>query len=359
MNYRKIIHIDMDAFYASVEQRDNPAYRGKPIVVGGSPDKRGAVAAASYEARKYGVHSAMPSRTAIQKCPHLIFVKPRFEVYRAISEEIRGIFARYTELIEPLALDEAYLDVTANKLGIPSATWIAQEIRAAIHQETGLTASAGISINKFLAKVASGMNKPNGQFLITPEAAVEFVETLPISRFHGIGQVTAHKLQQMGIFTGADLKQWSEADLVQRFGKMGAHYYRIARAEDHRPVNPNRERKSIGAEKTFEVDLEQWEALSAELTAIAHKVEERLAARQAAGRTLTLKVRYANFQLTTRCRTVATWLWQAPEIAAIALELLTSIDLSQHKVRLLGITLSNLGSPNSTESEHQQLTLEF
>ena len=229
---RKIVHVDMDAFFASVEQRDEPSYRGKPLVVGGSPDRRGAVAAASYEARKFGIHSAMPSRTAYHRCPELIFVRPRFEVYRAVSEQIREIFYRYTDLVEPLSLDEAYLDVTTNKKEMPSATIIAKEIQASIYEETGLTASAGVSINKFLAKMASGMNKPHGLFLIAPEDAEAFVENLPIGKFHGIGEVTAQKMHRLGIQSGVDLKQWSEADLVQHFGKVGRFYYRIARAQD-------------------------------------------------------------------------------------------------------------------------------
>ncbi|HEY9663708.1 MAG TPA: DNA polymerase IV, partial [Allocoleopsis sp.] len=273
---RKVIHVDMDAFYASVEQRDQPRYRGKPIVVGGRPEQRGTVATASYEARQYGIHSAMPSRTARQLCPHLIFVPPRFEVYRGISAQIREIFYRYTDLVEPVALDEAYLDVTENKLNIPSATWIAQAIQTSIYAETGLTASAGVSINKFLAKIASGMNKPSGLFLIAPTEAAAFVEHLPIEQFHGIGEVTAGKMHQLGIMQGADLKQWSEADLVRHFGKPGQFFYRIARAQDNRPVNPNRERKSIGVETSFAVDLDSHAAAIEELGKLVPLLKERL-----------------------------------------------------------------------------------
>jgi DNA polymerase IV len=257
-NLRKIIHIDMDAFYASVEQRDNPQFRGKPIAVGGSPEKRGAVAAASYEARKFGVHSALPSRTARQKCPDLIFVAPRFEVYRSISAQIRTIFRQYTDLVEPVALDEAYLDVTENKFSIPSAQQIAQEIRTKILAETQLTASAGVSVNKFLAKMASGLNKPDGMAVILPQQAEAFVAQLPIEKFHGIGAATAAKLHDLRIFTGADLKQQSEAELVQYFGKMGRFYYRIARGEDDRAVISNRIRKSISVETSYDPDISDY-----------------------------------------------------------------------------------------------------
>ncbi|PSB14752.1 DNA polymerase IV [Phormidesmis priestleyi ULC007] len=237
---RKIIHVDMDSFYASVEQRDQPRYRGQPVAVGATPNQRGVVCAASYEARKFGIHSAMSSRVAIQRCPHLIFVPPRFEVYRAISQQIRAIFEQYTDLVEPVALDEAYLDVTENKLGLPYATTIAREIRASIFTKTGLTASAGVSFNKFLAKMASGMNKPNGQMVILPEDAERFVESLPIEKFHGIGKVSAIKMHELNIHTGADLKQRSKLELVQHFGKVGHHYFKIARAQDDRLVEANR-----------------------------------------------------------------------------------------------------------------------
>ncbi|HEY9845754.1 MAG TPA: DNA polymerase IV, partial [Candidatus Caenarcaniphilales bacterium] len=289
----------MDAFYASIEQRDEPKYRGKPLVVGGSPHQRGAVAAASYEARKYGIHSAMPSRTALQRCKDLIFVKPRFEVYRAVSLQIREVFSRYTDLVEPLALDEAYLDVTQNKKQLPSATAIAKEIKQAIWQKTGLTASAGISINKFLAKMASGMDKPDGLFVILPEAAQTFVESLPIEKFHGIGKVTAAKMHELGIQVGADLKQWSEADLVKQFGKQGHFYYHIARAQDERDVIPNRLRKSIGAETTFVEDLDTLDEMNTELEKIAQTVKERLDRHRVYGHTLTLKVKYEDYQQIT------------------------------------------------------------
>lgn len=339
---RKIIHIDMDAFYASVEQRDEPKYRGKPIVVGGSPAKRGAVAAASYEARRYGVHSAMPSRTAHQKCPHLIFVKPRFEVYRRISLQIREIFYRYTDWVEPLALDEAYLDVTQNKFAIPSATWIAQAIKREIYEETGLTASAGVSVNKFLAKVASGMNKPNGLFVISPEEAAVFVEQLPIEQFYGVGQVTAAKMHELGIRTGADLKQWSQDDLIKRFGKVGQYYYKIARAEDDRPVQPNRIRKSIGAENSYDPDLSDRAQIETALQEVAETLKRRLDSQQAAGRTLTLKVKYADYQQITRSRTLLAPIDERAIILDIAHELLEMTAVDHKAVRLLGLTVSNL-----------------
>ncbi|HEY9886970.1 MAG TPA: DNA polymerase IV, partial [Candidatus Obscuribacterales bacterium] len=288
---RKIIHVDMDAFYASVEQRDHPAYRGKPIVVGGTPEQRGAVAAASYEARRFGIHSALPARLARQRCPQVIFVPPRFEVYRAVSQEVRAVLARYTDLIEPLSLDEAYLDVTENLVGAPSAIAIAQAIRRDIHHATHLTASAGVSYNKFLAKIASGMNKPDGLYVIRPAEAAAFVATLPIGKFHGIGHVTARKMKALGITTGADLRQWSEADLVQQFGKVGRFYYRVARGQDDRPVNPHRIRQSIGAEKSFAPDLNTPTAMAAAIAAIAQRVAQRVQEQQRGGYTLTLKVK--------------------------------------------------------------------
>ncbi len=357
---RKIIHVDMDAFFASVEQRDEPSYRGKPIVVGGSPEKRGAIAAASYEARKFGIHSAMPSRIALQKCPEVIFVKPRFEVYRAVSEQIREIFYRYTDLVEPLSLDEAYLDVTVNHQKITSATVIAQEIKNCIYKETGLTASAGVSINKFLAKMASGMNKPDGLFLIPPEEAVAFVEKLPIEKFHGIGRVTASKMHRLGILVGADLKQWREEALVQRFGRVGQFYYRIARAQDDRPVNPNRIRKSIGTEKTFDKDLDDFPTLCTELEKIARKLKERLDGKNTRARTITLKIRYADYHLITRRRTLAFPTSDEMLIFSQAQELLLStVNLSGKKVRLLGISISNLGDEDENTQPYQQLALDL
>ena len=355
---RKIIHIDMDAFYASVEQRDNPAYQGKPLVVGGSPQHRGAVAAASYEARKFGIHSAMPSRTASLRCPSLVFVKPRFEVYRAVSAQIHEIFSRYTDQVEPLALDEAYLDVTHNKVGLPSATWIAQEIQQAILAETQLTASAGISVTKFLAKIASGIHKPNGLYLIPPDQAETFVEQLPIAQFHGIGQVTATKMHQLGIFCGADLKQWAVADLVGYFGKVGYRYYQLARAQDDRPVQPNRLRKSIGAETSFDPDLSDRDQIRRQLAAIAQTLQQRIERQQAKGRTLTLKVKYADYQQITRSKTLVEPIGEIESILKLADELLVHMATGDKPVRLLGLCLSNLEGDRPFES-YTQLTLEF
>jgi DNA polymerase IV len=355
---RKVIHVDMDAFYASVEQRDHPQYRGKPLVVGGSPEKRGAVAAASYEARKYGVHSAMPSRTAIQRCPHLIFVPPRFEVYRGISEQIRAVFKRYTELVEPLSLDEAYLDVTTNHFAINSATEIAKQIKASIQAETGLTASAGISINKFLAKTASGMNKPDGLTLILPDAAEAFAEVLAIERFYGIGPATTEKMHELGIRTGSDLKQWTEVDLVKQFGKVGRFYYQIARGIDDRPVNPNRIRKSLGAETSYEPDLEDREEIQKALEAIAHEVHRRLEKHGTKGRTITVKVKLADYRQMTRSRTLIDFIASETEILALCQDLLRGIALQNEKVRLLGITLSSLDT-ESNQASYEQLSLDL
>ncbi|MDX2216686.1 MAG: DNA polymerase IV [Oculatellaceae cyanobacterium bins.114] len=345
---RKIIHIDMDAFFASVEQRDRPDLRNKPIVVGGTPKQRGAVAAASYEARHYGIHSAMPSRLALQRCPHLIFVKPRFEVYRAISQQIRDIFHHYTDLVEPLSLDEAYLDVTQNKQDIPLAMTVASEIKQAILQETQLTASAGVSINKFLAKIASGLNKPNGLTLIAPDRAEAFVEALPIEKFYGVGTATATKMKDLGIHTGADLKRWSEEALTHHFGKAGHYYYHVARAQDDRPVNPNRIRKSIGAERSFAEDLSDVDVMCAQLRQIAAEVQERMDKHRRYGHTLTLKVKYENYQQITRSRTIDTLLCKADDIYTMTEELLMTHLEANRAVRLLGITISGLVEPTQT-----------
>ncbi|KAI9132928.1 DNA polymerase IV [Acaryochloris sp. CCMEE 5410] len=339
---RKILHIDMDAFFASVEQRDNPRLRGKPVVVGGRPEQRGAVAAASYEARKYGIFSATPSRVAATKCKDLIFVAPRFEVYRQVSQQIRAIFHQFTDRVEPVSLDEAYLDVTENKAQVDSAMAIAREIKRLIVQETHLTASAGVSINKFLAKMASGLEKPNGLSLVAPDQAETFVQQLPIEKFHGIGKVTAAKMHQLGIQTGTELRQWSEPSLVRQFGKVGHYYYGIARGIDQRPVVANRIRKSIGAERSFFPDISGLPVLMEELDAIATQVHLRLAENQRSGYTLTLKVKYANYQQITRSRTVDHPLFEVDEILALGKELLQVHIDAQQAVRLLGLTLANL-----------------
>ena len=300
---RKIIHVDMDAFYASVEQRDDPELRDKPVAVGGSRE-RGVVMAASYEARKFGIHSAMPSVTAKRKCPDLVFVRPRFDVYTAVSHQIREIFAEHTPLVEPLSLDEAYLDVTENRQEIASATEIAEQIRAKIHKETGLTASAGVSYNKFLAKLASDQRKPDGLFVITPRKGPAFVETLPVGKFHGIGPVTKAKMERLGICNGADLKAKSLIFLQQQFGKAGAYYYGIARGIDERPVCADRVRKSIGAENTFSADLFTFEEARAALQPLVEKVWRYSDGKTTRGHTVTLKVKYADFHQITRSRTV-------------------------------------------------------
>ncbi len=354
---RKIVHVDMDAFYASVEQRDNPSYRGKALVVGGSPNQRGVVAAASYEARKFGVHSAMPSITAIAKCPGLIFVRPRFDVYRDISTSIHAIFKRYSDLVEGVALDEAYLDVTKNRQNIPYASTIARHIKTAIFQETQLTATAGVSINKFLAKMASGQNKPNGLTVILPEDAIVFVEQLPIEKFHGIGEVTAAKMHSLGIHTGADLKtrssltlpQASLLELTHHFGKAGQYYYKIARAEDDRPVEANRVRKSIGAETSFARDLSDHSEMLQELEQIAQIVEQRLEQHETRGRTLTLKVKFSDYQQLTRSKTMLAPISELSTIFEIAKALFESIDLENRSIRLLGISLSNLDNAKQTQ----------
>lgn len=346
---RKILHIDMDAFFASVEQRDFPQYRGRPLVVGGRPEQRGAVAAASYEARQYGIHSAMPARIAQQRCPALIFARPRFDVYKDVSRQIRDIFHRYTNLVEPLSLDEAYLDVTVNALEETSALVLARRIKADILATTQLTASAGVSINKFLAKMASGQNKPDGLTLILPEQAAAFVAALPIEKFHGIGQVTARKMHALGIATGADLRQWAETDLVQHFGKAGRFYYRVAQGEDDRPVNPNRIRKSIGAERSFSPDLTTMAAMIEALEPVANDVIRRLQEQRRRGHTLTLKIKYANYRQITRSRTFVEAIGPESPLLPWAKDmLLTHCDRDQ-PVRLLGLTLSNLeplGEPN-------------
>lgn len=357
IGHRKIIHIDMDAFYASVEQRDNPLLKGKPVAVGGSSD-RGVVAAASYEARQYGVHSAMPSKTAARKCPGLIFVNPRFDVYKTVSQEIRNIFFDYTDLVEPLSLDEAYLDVTHNKLNMPSATLIAREIKARIREATHLTASAGISINKFLAKTASDMNKPDGLTLIPPEKAVEFVEKLPIQKFFGVGKVTADKMKKMGIQTGSDLKRLSQAELTRRFGKIGKYYFDIARATDHREVNPDRIRKSLGAENTFEEDLSTRKEVEKELEQILETVDKRMAASKTKGKTLTVKVKYADFTQITRSKTISKWIKSRDQIKQLYSEILNHEDLLHKPIRLLGLTISNLNHEEKVSASNQ-LTLKF
>ncbi|MGR9185819.1 DNA polymerase IV [Rhizobium leguminosarum] len=352
---RKVIHVDMDAFYASVEQRDNPDLRDKPVAVGGS-EARGVVAAASYEARKFGVHSAMPSVTAKRKCPDLIFVRPRFDVYKAVSQQIREIFAEYTPLIEPLSLDEAYLDVTDNLKGMEIATEIAQEIRAKIKAATGLNASAGISYNKFLAKMASDLNKPNGQAVITPKNGPAFVENLPVKKFHGVGPATAEKMHRLGIETGADLKARRLDFLIEHFGKSGPYFYGIARGIDDRQVKPNRVRKSVGAEDTFMADIHSFDPARAGVQPLIEKVWTYCDANEISAKTVTLKVKYANFTQVTRGKTVALPFGSLGDLENAVNLLLQAIFPVSQGIRLLGVTLSSL-ERKVAESEPPQLML--
>lgn len=353
---RKIIHIDMDAFYASVEQLDNPELRGKAIAVGGSSE-RGVVSAASYEARKYGVKSAMSSVIAKRNCPHLIFVKTRFDRYREISQRIREIFYEYTDLVEPLSLDEAYLDVTENKKGNPSASLIAKEIREKIKEKTGLNASAGISINKFIAKVASDFNKPNGQKTVNPEEVEEFLEVLDIRKFHGVGKVTAEKMYMLGIFTGKDLKTKSLDYLTEKFGKSGAHYFNVVRGIHLSEVKPNRIRKSLGAERTFNENISSEIFMLERLENIAEEIERRLKKSKVAGKTITLKIKYSDFTQQTRSKTISFYISSKELILENARELLYQ-EKMKDSVRLLGISLSNLNTDKSEKKPSQEKKIE-
>ena len=352
---RKIIHVDMDAFYASVEQRDDPALRGKPVAVGGGV--RGVVAAASYEARKYGVRSAMPSASAKRRCPGLVFVRPRFDAYRAVSGQVRAIFADYTELIEPLSLDEAYLDVTEDLKGIGIATIIAEEIRARIRAETGLTASAGVSYNKFLAKLASDQNKPDGLCVVPPGKGEAFVAPLPVARFHGVGPKTAEKMARLGIVTGADLRAQSRAFLAHNFGSSGEYYYNLARGLCHRQVKPNRPWKSISAEDTFLEDLTDEAALVAELDRISQTVWRRIAEKEIGGRTVTLKVKYQDFRIVTRARSLDRAVAGREEFLEIGRALLHGLMPAEKGIRLLGLGLSNLSEGAREEDAPRELEL--
>jgi DNA polymerase-4 len=353
---RKIIHVDMDAFYASVEQRDDPALRGRPVAVGGSRE-RGVVAAASYEARRFGVHSAMASAAARRRCPELVFVPPRFEVYRAISQQVHAIFADYTALIEPLSLDEAYLDVTDSRCGLPTATRIAQDIRARIRAETGLTASAGVSYNKFLAKLASDHNKPDGLCVILPEQGAAFVAALAVKKFHGVGPKTAARMEKLGIRTGADLRAQDRQALRTHFGKAGDYYFAAARGIDHRPVRADRERKSVGSETTFAHDLTAPADLAAALQTQAARVWEHCAGRRIAGKTVTLKLRYADFRTLTRSRTGQVPVSDHDTLQRVGQELLAALLPVEMGVRLIGLSLSNLSGADIPAPAVLQLAL--
>ena len=338
---RRIIHVDMDAFYASVEQRDDPSLRGVPLAVGGSRE-RGVVAAASYEARRFGVYSAMPSVTARRRCPGLVFVRPRFEVYKAVSQQVHAIFARYTPVIQPLSLDEAYLDVTHPLLDRGSATAIAEEIRAAIRAETGLTASAGVSYNKFLAKLASDHRKPDGLFVITPRMGPGFVEALPVGKFHGIGPKTAARMTALGIHTGLDLRAQPLAFLTEHFGKSGDYLHGVARGVDDRPVQADQIRKSVGAERTFERDVLRWEEVEPALQPVFAQVWAACTRGRHAGRTVTVKVKYADFQQVTRSRSGADPVATQAQLEQVSLDLLRPLFPPRLGVRLLGATVSGL-----------------
>ena len=352
---RKIIHVDMDAFYASVEQLDNPDLRGKPVAVGGS-SQRGVVSAASYEARKFGVRSAMSSVVAKRNCPQLIFVNTRFDRYKEISQAIRKIFYDYTDLVEPLSLDEAYLDVTVNKKGNPSATLIAQEIRQRIYDELKLTASAGISINKFIAKVASDYNKPNGQKTVNPEEVFQFLEELEIRKFYGVGKVTAEKMYTFGIFTGKDLKTKSREFLDENFGKSGSYYYNVVRGIHNSEVKPHRIPKSVGAERTFSENLSSEIFMLERLEQIAAELERRLKKTKIAGKTITLKIKYSDFSLQTRSKTLPYFIAEGDLILETAKDLLYQ-DTLENSVRLLGISLANLNTEKKEKSKDEKEVL--
>lgn len=352
---RKILHIDMDAFFASVEQRDFPQFKGKPLAVG-SPSKRGVISAASYEARKFGIHSAMPSVTALKRCPELIFQRPRFQVYKKISAQIHKIFLEYTDQIEPLSLDEAFLDVTHNKKNMKSATHIAQEIRDKIKTRTGLTASAGISINKFLAKIASDMNKPDGMFIIKPEEVDHFIAKLPIHKFFGVGKVTAQKMNNLGIYTGADLKNRTMKELIENFGKTGIYYYYVARGIDDRPVEASRIRKSLGAEATFYDDIVNDDLLLSHIESISDEVWRHMKKSDVFGKTLTLKVKYFDFSVNTHSTTRSNYIDSEEELFYLAKKLLEIRRFPDKPIRLLGLSVSNL-SNSSGPKEYEQLCL--
>ncbi|MCP4976471.1 MAG: DNA polymerase IV [Maribacter sp.] len=355
---RKIIHIDMDAFYASVEELDNPELRGKPLAVGGN-EIRGVVSAANYEARKYGVRSAMSGYLAKKNCPHLTFVKPRFARYKEISQEIRHIFYEYTDLVEPLSLDEAYLDVTINKKGNPSATLIAKEIRQRILKEVGLEASAGISINKFVAKVASDFNKPNGQKTVNPEEVLQFLEDLEIRKFYGVGKVTAEKMYKLGIFTGKELKAKSIDFLEEHFGKSGGHYFKVVRGIHNSAVKPHRTPKSVGAERTFSENLSSEVFMLERLEQIATELERRLKKSKLAGKTITLKIKYSDFTLQTRSKTLPYFVADKSLILEIAQELLYQ-EKMENSVRLLGISLANLNTKKKkTEPKEDSVSIQL
>jgi DNA polymerase IV len=354
---RKIIHIDMDAFYASVEQRDNPGLKGRPVIVGGDPHRRGVVAACSYEARRFGIHSAMASSQARKLCPGAIFLPPRFDVYHEVSSQVMGIFHEYTDLVEPLSLDEAFLDVTENRKGMTTATRMAQLIRTEIRKKTCLTASAGVSYNKFLAKAASDFRKPDGLTVVTPEDARSFIDKLAIGKFHGVGRVTEERMRSLGILTGADLLKFTEGELVSFFGKIGAYFHSIALGVDTRPVMPVRIRKSLGREITLEQDIDDLEVMASILSELADDVGRTLRRKGLKGRTVTLKLKYHDFQSITRSITLEYMTDSAEEIMRHAGYLLRETEAGERKVRLLGVTVSGFESQESRPGKPGQLIL--
>lgn len=353
---RKIIHIDMDAFYAAVEQRDNPSYRNKPVIVGGQPNSRGVVATCSYEARLFGVHSAMPSSQAVRLCPHAIFVKPRFDAYREASENIRGIFSQYCDCVEPLSLDEAYLDASGSAHFQGSATLLAKQIKQDIRRQTRLIASAGISYNKFLAKIASDLDKPDGLYVITPEQAAQFIEKLPIGKFHGIGRATENKMRDLGIQNGYDLKQMPLPRLQHHFGKVARHYYDIARGIDLRPVNAYRDRKSIGVETTFAEDIGDAQIIMQQLRLLLSQALGKLSEKKLLAHTLTVKIKYQDFIQITRSRTLPQAIANTPETGLLLADLLKNTAIGEKKVRLLGVSVSSLQRGQYTDN-YQQMDL--
>ncbi len=353
---RKIIHIDMDAFFAAVEQRDHPEYQNKPLIVGGQPNTRGVVATCNYQARQYGIHSAMPSAQAYRLCPQAIFVKPRFEAYKQVSGIIRQIFAQYTDLFEPLSLDEAYLDVSHCSLHHGSATLIAREIKQTIFKRTQLIASAGISYNKFLAKIASDIDKPDGLYVINPEQGARFIEQLAIGKFHGIGKATEKKMHGFGIKTGYDLKNQSLLFLQQHFGKTAQHYYNIARGIDHRPVNNHRVSKSVGIETTFQVDIKDRQHVLQNLQQLLSKALKKLHDKKLTAKTVTIKIKYHDFVQITRSRKLSQAISNDSNINTVFESLLKDTHIGQRKVRLLGVTLSSLQN-HSQQQAYQQMDL--
>lgn len=359
MAQRKIIHVDMDAFFAQVEQRDHPELRGKPVIVGGDPRSRGVVSTCSYEARKFGVHSAMPTSHAYRLCPQGIFVRGNFEAYREASQQIREIFYSYSPLVEPLSLDEAYIDVTDPLQGPPSATLIAEEIRAKVFEKTRLTCSAGVSYNKFLAKIASDINKPNGLTVITPDQAQEFLKALPVKKFFGVGKVTQKKMKSLGIFTGEDLLRYSKEQLYFHFGKSGEAFYHYVRGEDNRPVEPNRERKSIGKERTFAKDISDVSEMLEILKYLSEKVSEYAEKHTIKGYTITLKVKYSDFKQITRSQTVDHPTNSSDVLFETVSNLLQKSEVHTKAVRLLGVSLHNFDSKDSTNIEPIQLSIPF